>query len=262
MRTYLNTLVPIFILAVFSFSFSQSAHAQGVKLGLSLTPNVSWMKSTDYDHVSIGSKVNFGFEFMADIMMNENYAFSTGIHIFQTGGRINYLVPNPTDSEFLMTTDRDYSLKYVEVPLTFKMRTKEIGYSTIYGRFGLGLGLNIRANAKEARNNSWLQATDGVWAALGSGIETPSFDDIEVQNDIRLFRSSMIVGGGVERSLGGTSSLVIGVNYNVSFINTYTDLEQVKVDGDGIPVTQDGVLSMGPIKGNDNAIELVLGLIF
>lgn len=268
MRTYLNTIVPIFILVVFSCFFSQSANAQDVKLGLSLTPNVSWMKSTDYDHVSMGSKLNFGFEFMADIMMNENYAFSTGVHIFQTGGRINYLVPNPTASQFLMTTDRDYSLKYVEVPLTFKMRTKEIGYSTIYGRFGLGLGLNIRANAKEARNNSWLQTneplpeTDAVWAALGSGVETPSFDDIEVQNDIRLFRSSMIVGGGVERSLGGTSSLVIGVNYNVSFINTYKDLEQVKVDGDGIPVTQDGVLSMGPIKGNDNAIELVLGLIF
>ena len=76
--------MPIFILVVFFF-FSQSANAQDVKLGLSLTPNVSWMKSTDYDHVSMGSKLNFGFEFMADIMMNENYAFNR-CYIFKQAG--------------------------------------------------------------------------------------------------------------------------------------------------------------------------------
>ena len=160
MRTIQNTLLPIFIWALFFTPNFASAQDEAVKMGLSLTPNLSWMTSTDYDHLSSGKNLNFGFEFMADIMFSENYAFSTGIHIFQTGGAISYLVEHPdndysSSNNFLMTVERDYQLKYVEVPLTFKMRTKEIGYSTIYGRFGLGLGLNIKANASEARYDSW-----------------------------------------------------------------------------------------------------------
>ena len=54
-----------------------------------------------------------------------------------------------------MNVDRSYSLQYVELPLTFKMRTKEMGYTTVYGRFGLGLGMNVKAEADEARYRSY-----------------------------------------------------------------------------------------------------------
>ena len=32
----------------------------------------------------------------------------------------------------------------MELPLTFKLRTKEIGYTTYFGKFGGGVGLNTR----------------------------------------------------------------------------------------------------------------------
>ena len=237
-------------------------------MGLSLTPNFSWMTSTDYDHLSSGTNLNFGFEFVADIMFSDNYAFSTGIHIFQTGGEISYIVEHPdndysSSNNFLMTVERDYQLKYVEVPLTFKMRTKEIGYSTIYGRFGLGLGLNIKANASEARYDSWFESTNnGVWSPKVDGPNTPGFHDVEVVNDVKPFRASMIIGGGVERSLGGSSSLLIGLNYNVSFLNTHKDLTQVSVDVDGIPETLGDLPVQNDLKGHDSVVELVIGLIF
>lgn len=267
MRTIQNTLLPIFIWALFFTPNFASAQDEAVKMGLSLTPNLSWMTSTDYDHLSSGKNLNFGFEFMADIMFSENYAFSTGIHIFQTGGAISYLVEHPdndysSSNNFLMTVERDYQLKYVEVPLTFKMRTKEIGYSTIYGRFGLGLGLNIKANASEARYDSWFEVIDGVWTNDVEGPSTPGFSDVEVVNDVKPFRASMIIGGGVERSLGGSSSLLIGVNYNVSFLNTHKDMTQVSVDVDGIPETLEELPVLNALKGHDSAVELVIGLIF
>ena len=142
------------------------------------------------------------------------------------------------------------------------MRTKEIGYSTIYGRFGLGLGLNIKANASEARYDSWFEVIDGVWTNDVEGPSTPGFSDVEVVNDVKPFRASMIIGGGVERSLGGSSSLLIGVNYNVSFLNTHKDMTQVSVDVDGIPETLEELPVLNALKGHDSAVELVIGLIF
>jgi len=32
--------------------------------------------------------------------------------------------------------DQSYNLKYVEIPLSLKLRTNEIGYLTYYGNFG------------------------------------------------------------------------------------------------------------------------------
>jgi hypothetical protein len=230
-------------------------------MGLSVTPNVSWMTSTDYDHVTDGTKLNFGFEFNTDIMFNETYAFGTGIHIFNTGGAISYLVVDQENEAFLETVERNYMLKYVEIPLTFKLRTKEMGYSTIYGRFGLGLGMNIRAEANEASYRSWVQSFAGNWEQFNiAGDHEYEMED--VQSDVKLFRSSMIVGGGVERSLGGESSLIIGVNYNVAFLNTHKEVEQVRVGSEGTPTIVNGLPSMGDIKGHDNTIELVLGLLF
>ena len=126
-------------------------------------------------------------------------------------------------------------------------------------RFGLGLGMNIRAEAEEARYRSWNEVANGVWAPL---LASPVSDVIEVQNDVRLFRSSMVIGGGVERSLGGTSSLVVGVNYNVGFSNSHKDISQVKIDYENLPVVVNNIPSMSDMKGHDSLLELCVGLIF
>lgn len=261
MRISQNTLASILTLSLVSTFFINSASAQGVKMGLSITPNASWMVSTDYDHVPGESQINFGFEFVTDFMFEENLAFSTGVHVFNTGGNLSYLVVDAVDDDYLLKVDRGYNLRYVEIPLTFKMRTKEIGYSTIYGRFGLGLGMNIRSEAEEARYRSWNEVSNGVWAHY-STTGSPVSEIIEVQNDVRLFRSSMVVGGGVERSLGGTSSLVIGVNYNVGFSNTHKDITQVKIDNENVPVVVGNEVSLSEMKGHDSFLELCVGLIF
>lgn len=261
MRFSQNTLSSILTLALVSTFFINSTSAQGVKMGLSVTPNASWMVSTDYDHVPGDSKINFGFEFVTDFMFEENLAFSTGVHVFNTGGDLSYLVVDGDDDDYLLTVDRGYTLRYVEIPLTFKMRTKQIGYSTIYGRFGLGLGMNIRAEAEEARYRSWNEVANGVWAPY-TVAGSPVSDVIEVQNDVRLFRSSMVIGGGVERSLGGTSSLVVGVNYNVGFSNSHKDISQVKIDNENLPVVVNNMPSMSDMKGHDSFLELCVGLIF
>ena len=90
-RIIQSPVLSISLLIVFSLINSENTTAQGFKMGLSVNPNVSWLVSTDYDHTTDGTKLNFGFEFVADITISDNYSLGTGIHVFNTGGSINYL---------------------------------------------------------------------------------------------------------------------------------------------------------------------------
>ena len=71
----------------------------------------------------------------------------------------------------------------------------------------------------------------------------------------------MIVGGGIERTLSGTTALVVGLNYNVAFTNTHKDVDLIKMDDPDTPTVIDGV-STGEMKGHDSFISLSVGIIF
>ena len=265
MRTIQTSLRSTLILVAFSAGsslfFSTQSSAQDFKMGLAITPNTAWMVSTDYDHETLGAKVNFGFEFIADVLFSDNYALGLGVNIFNTGGDVSYLVQDPEDDDFLMNVDRTFRLQYVELPLTFKMRTNQIGYTTVFGRFGLGLGMNIKAEADEARYRSYREITNGEWSTYDVG-GSPISDRIPIDSDIKLFRASMIIGGGIERTLSGETALVVGLNYNASFTNTHKDVNLINVDNSQSPVVVSNDVSTGEMKGHDSFISLSVGILF
>lgn len=222
-----SATILVAFLAAFSVVFSTQSSAQDFKMGLSISPNTAWMVSTDYVHEADGVKVNFGFEFMADVLFTENYALGLGVNVFNTGGDVEYY----SSEDPVVKVERTYSLQYVELPLTFKMRTNEIGYTTVFGRFGLGIGMNIKAEADEA-------------------LDSAGREPINADEDINLFRASMIVGGGIERTISGTTALVVGLNYNTSFTNTYKDVELINLG------------NKSNMRGHDSFISLSLGILF
>ena len=256
-----STTILVAFLAAFSLFSSTQSIAQDFKMGLAISPNTAWMVSTDYDHVTRGPKVNFGFEFIADVLFSENYALGLGVNVFNTGGDVRYLVVDPEDDDYLMNVDRTYSLQYVELPLTFKMRTNEIGYTTVFGRFGLGVGMNIKAEADEARYRSYREVTNGEWSTYDVG-GSPISDRIPIDSDVKLFRASMIIGGGIERTLSGTTALVVGVNYNSAFSNIHKDVNLVKVDNNQSPVIVSNVPTEGKMSGHDGFLSLSIGILF
>ena len=149
----------------------------------------------------------------------------------------------------------------MELPFTFKMRTKEMGYTTLYGKFGLGLGLNIKSEADEARYRSYQEVINGEWSTYNVG-GSPIRDRIEIDSDIRLFRAAMIIGGGLERSLSGTTALTVGLNYNAAFTNTHKNMSLVKVDSAQSPVVVSNEPSIGDMRGHDSFLELSVGILF
>jgi hypothetical protein len=121
----------LFLLSVFI------ADAQ-VRFGFKAVPNISFNRidaeadNTDFDTEGVGLRFQLGPIF--DFEFKENHYFSTGI-IF-TSKRSAF----SADSTFNTTTTtytEDYSPQYLQVPVTLKLFTEEIGLDKkIYFQFG------------------------------------------------------------------------------------------------------------------------------
>ncbi len=166
-----------------------SINAQDYKrtrLGFLLSPQISWMTSDDSSVDSNGSLFGYNFGLMLDRFFDENYAFSTGLTINTTGGKLTY---NTEEEGEINST---FKLKYLEVPLTLKLLTNDFHRSRYYGQFGLFTQFNIKASDNDGNSRS---------------------------SDVKMFDMGYQLGGGIEYSLGGDTYLTAGLTYANSFLD-------------------------------------------
>lgn len=199
MKKILLSVLLIALLAPSAFSLDPS----GFRFGLKASPSIAWMRPETSEYVSDGVRVGFSYGFIGDIRLGDFYAFSTGININMAGGKLVYPFQfSPTEEA--VDVSRTYKFTYLEFPLTIKMHTQEIGYLTYYGRFGFGAGVNLRSKASD------------TYVSAGNQITVERED---IKSETRLLRGSLIVGLGVEYSLGGRTALVGGLTFNNGFTN-------------------------------------------
>jgi hypothetical protein len=253
-------------MAMCSVSWGQDFH-----LGLTLSPNVGFSVPRQFSHESVKSSAHFGYGFIFDAKFTETYAIGTGINVFHTGGVISYFEANkmnePSRVDRVELVQR---LQYVELPLTFKMRTKEIGYTTYWGQFGLGLGLNVRAEGESRRVTvATLNDSTQNWESESSGAEVlGSPSDVSLVEQTRLFRPALIIGFGLERRFTGTTGVAIGIRYNMGIRNQYEDLSAVKgtkeggVDFNIDDLTMNSMPQNVNMFGKSGQLELLIGLMF
>ncbi len=238
--------------------FFISSHAQDMKFGLTVSPHMNWFRAeTD----RIDSKVRVGLKYGAigEFYFAENYAFAVGVNHVITGGSFqtdgnDYImfeqgeIVNDEIDTVPQFNDYKLNLQYIEVPLTLKLKTNEIGYLTYYGQIGVtpGVKLKGRVNASSNNQNEDLQNTN-------------------VLKDINFINLALTVGGGIEYSLTKDVSLLAGLYYNNGFINSIPkdggdeDLDVEKlIDKDDAerPKTSDGE------KISMKNISLRLGFMF
>lgn len=270
-RNFLRTLLATSGLAVLFFS-PNAAQSQGYHLGLQLAPNVSMAEPRELSHAAIQSEAHFGYGFVFDAMFTEKYAIGTGVNVFYNGGITQHLAfqedENGLSIEAVQLVQKQ---QYVEIPLTFKMRTNEIGYTTYFGQFGAGFGLNVRSEGSQkttsfATLDSLGSVTEVVFSQ--SALEAAESEQVSMADRTRLFRPSMIIGLGAERRLTGSTALVFALRYNVGLRSQYEDFgvlqsqaaeslvyEFDSTTGEELPV---------PIQmqGKTGQIELCFGLMF
>jgi len=252
-----------------------TAQTKAWKIALHVDPNLSWLKPDNNDITAGGTKLNFGYGISIDKMFTDNYAIATGLQIFNAGGELSYhcqeTATDKTNTTKMYSSvaevNRVYKLKYLEVPMTLRLRTNEIGYITYWVQVGVGLGFNIKARADEeidhkkinsGTNDSplWTDAADVVI----DNVDGDAMENVDINKEVRLFRTSLIVGGGIEYNLSGDVSLVTGVIFNNGFSNV--------LRGDGValsngePSIKENKPQRFDMKAISNALSLQVGILF
>lgn len=197
-----------------------------VHFGLKAAPSFAWLRTDSKNFSTNGSKFGFSYGLMTEFNFTKRYAFATGIDVAYRGGKLKSIV---TDS-MTTTIEQAMTLQYVELPLTLKLKTNEIGYLTYYLQIGVSPGVNIRSKADVKTSTQYNGTTTSA-----------SEDGIDIKKDINSFNLSMIIGGGVEYTLSGSTTLLLGVQFNNGFMDI--------ADGDDL-------------KANSNYLALTVGILF
>lgn len=232
------------------------------RFGLRISPEISWMKPNDVKKLDgAGAKVKLGYALMTEFRLNKVVSLATGIGFEKNGGSINYTdtarflyhddeplkITNDTigiskTTEAYQLKTRNFSVAYWAIPITLKMRTKEIGVMTYFGQAGLNLGIRTKAVAK-----------DEVLSAKNS---STSLDDINISSDMSVFKAAINVGAGAEYNLAGSTSLVFSVNY----LNGLTNVSKSKSDYLYNPSTN--ARTAYKQKFTNNAVSITIGVLF
>jgi hypothetical protein len=216
-------------------AMSQETDDQGLHFGLKASPSLAWFKTDTQGLESDGSKTGFIYGVIAEFKFAQRYAFATGIDVDYRGGKFKTVDHLKTISleDSVVSQSASYNLQYIELPLTLKLKTNEIGSITYFMQIGVAPGIAIRA-----REN--YDATSQTTNAGTVSTTTASVDKVDILDDINNLNVSMILGAGIEYTLSGATVLLAGIQFS----NGFTDV----FDGDA--------------KVNSNYLALNLGILF
>jgi len=178
----------------------------GIRLGLTLAPQISWMNAGDKNISANGSYFGFSYGLLLDYVFKKNYAFSSGVVVSYDGGKLTYLTSTKFntygDSLFVPATVVNYRNQYIEIPITLKLRTNQIGYITYFGQFGLQGGVRIRSRSDVSN-------------------ATLSINEIKIDfsKDVTLPDLGLLIGGGIEYEITGNTALLAALQFYNGFID-------------------------------------------
>jgi len=210
---------------VFGMLITQLSFAQGeFRFGLKGSSNFGWIGGTSKNIVNDGTTVAFGYGIMGDYYFKPNYGISAEIMLSNIKSKFTVTEPlafNSVMSDTVNDLRYEYNIQYLDIPLTMKIRTKEIGDMTYFGQFGVSMGFALNAKTSIVSTGLPKSISDQepteyrVNGAEGDAFTVNNFDD-----KVFLFRLPLIIGGGVEYKMAGSTSLQIGVR----IANAFTDM--------------------------------------
>ncbi len=206
-------------------AFSVSLSAQGVRMGLTASPQFSWLKSDASSISSDGGQFGFNFGLLTDFFFAERYSLSTGLMINNTGGGLKY-----SDSLQFKTSDITYNLssgsikykiQYIDIPVAFKMESNQIGYFVYYAQFGITNHLRVGASADiEGESIS----TDGVNMIV-------SLNGVGCKDEVNFFNMGYNIGAGANYYFSKNTAITFGILYTNGFIDV-TNNSDKKIQDD------------------------------
>jgi len=216
MRTKIKLLILLSLA-----TFAANAQYSPFSFGLKAAPQINWMKPNSDFIQGNGAKIGFSWGFIAEKNFSDNYSLNSGFNMLFNGGKLK--ITNSADGT---VTNRNYFLKYIEIPVTLKMRTNPINGIRYFGRIGVGSAFKIGS-----------KSTDEVTATGGVTTTNPK----KTYDKISFVRESLIIGAGGIYELNEGPKLGLELTFNNGFTNILTEKNE---------------------KAMPNSLELAFSIIF
>lgn len=216
--------IKFYVIGLLFFGLSTISSAQEdkkVTLGLTMSPSVSWLSPANPGYTYDGTRIGFRYGLLSDFRLFgvDNYSLASGITMNHISGKL--IEPSTfkdSGGNILAAKDEStYSMTYIDVPFALRLKTNEIGYNVFYAVFGSEFGFNL--NAKKKYSTSYANGNTG------------EFTD-DVSGEINLFRTSLVLGIGIQRNISGNTNYRIGLTYHNGLTNVM-ESDAYAVDGNG-----------------------------
>ena len=186
---------------------------QSIGFGIHANPTVGWLSSDNSDITGEGARAGFNFGLTFNKYFTENYAFSTGISLITAGGSLADRDTSTLELNRLITvlpgSKMIYNIKYLVIPIGLKLKSKQIGYVTIFTDLGLDPKFTI-----------------------GGKVEIPSqnIPKEKAVGELKKVSLGYHIIGGIEYSLGGTTAIVLGINFDSNFTDITKENRNQRTD--------------------------------
>lgn len=210
-----------FGLLLTQLSFAQEEFRFGLKGQL----NGAWLSGTSKRVENDGVKMGLAYGIIGDYYFNANYGISGEILLSTVKSQFdltsNHYFLGDNTKTIITNLNYEYRVQYLEIPISMKFRTKEIGNMVYWGNFGFSPGFVLNARASITGDNIPKAILDEdpvdfkVNDREGDNYAIEGFDD-----KVFLLRFPLIIGGGVEYKMAGNTSLQGGLR----LANTFTDM--------------------------------------
>ena len=220
-------------LTLTAICFTLLSTAQEFRFGFKASPTITWVKSNSKTLSPDGAGLGFSYGIMGDFGLSDNYAFSTEILITDMRSKMamndTVLTNNQTPGVANYSdVSLDYKTKYIQIPISLKMKTGPVGASDIvyYGQFGIAPSFLISSKLQITSSPGYI---DGEFYNNNNS-ENDALGFNEFHDDINFIRVPMILGAGIEYPLSGNTALVIGVRFDNSFIDMLDDKKREAIN--------------------------------
>ena len=214
------------IIIIIIFCFVGSVQAQKVQMGLKFNPNLAWFKvdnKTIIENKGIG--IGFSYGLTMDFHFQENIALCI---------EPSQLFYNPS-TEVTDTSNNNakidvkWKVRYIEIPLSIKMMTSQMGKFKYYGKIGFSTAVKTSAKIEENKANS--------------SVATMDF--------------GLIIGGGIHYSLGGNTALLLGATFHNGFLRINTNDSFIDSKTLGVETT-----SLKDVNLKSSFVTIDIGILF
>ena len=173
----------------------------------------------------MGTSAGYSYGLMGDYYFQKYYALSTELLFTDIGssilhGDLLYHTDSSGSRTAHQSVQYDYKLKYVQLPISIKFRTKEFGYWTWWAQFGTAPSFLTQAKADITGKTVPFEDPTDIH------VNKKTSDDYEFDNfedKVTFLRMPIIIGAGFEYGLAGNTSLYSGIRIDNNFVDMFRD---------------------------------------